>query len=346
MTKTFYRNRRVYFLFLIIICSICLAVQAQPTQGNSADLKIRFTSGKSALKIPFKLYNNHIYTRVRVNNSKPLWFLIDTGAGNIINARNAKTIGLKLTPVGQTTGVGESSVDVSLAENISFALPSATYREQKVAVLSLESVEDCANEIAVDLEGQIVLRKQPLKGTERQPIDGVLGDDFFKNFVVEIDYSAQFINLYDPQGYNYSGRGTAIPIELTDNHIYLRALLTASQQKTVNSRLMIDSGSMVALILNRPFVEKNNLLPPKEQTTPFNVCGIGGDSKTQVGNLKNLKLENLNYENPVVMFSQAANGVLAREDFDGSIGNAILRRFKVIFDYSRKQMILESTLKK
>jgi hypothetical protein len=322
-----------------------LAVHAQPTQENSAALKIRFTIGKSALKIPFKLYNNHIYIQVRVNNSKPLWFLLDTGGANILNARNAKTTGLKLTPAGQTTGVGESSVDVSLAENVSFAFPSATYQGQKVAVLSLESVEDCANEIAVDSEGRIVLRKQPLKGNERQPIDGVLGDDFFKNFVVEIDYSAQFINLYDPQSYNYSGRGTAIPIELTDNHIYLSALLTASQERTVKSRLMIDTGSMGALILNRPFVEKNNLLPPKEQTTPFNVCGIGGDSKTQIGNLKNLRLESLNYENPVVMFSQAANGVLARDDFDGTIGNAILRRYKVIFDYSRKQMILETTLK-
>lgn len=157
---------------------------------------VRFASGKSALKIPFKSYNNHIYLRVGVNNSKPLWFLLDTGASNIINERNAGAINLKLTPVGQTDGVGETSVDVSLAENISFTLPGVTYKAQKVAVVSLENVERCASEITVDLQGKITLREQPAKGDERQAIDGVLGDEFFKNFVVEIDHTAQLIEAW------------------------------------------------------------------------------------------------------------------------------------------------------
>ncbi len=33
-------------------------------------------------------------------------------------------------------------------------------------------------------------------------------------------------------------------------------------------------------------------------------------------------------------------------EIDGSLGNAILRRFRVVFDYSRKQMILEPASKK
>ncbi len=307
---------------------------------------VRFVSGRSALKIPFKLYNNHIYLQVGVNNSKPFWFLLDTGAPNIINDGNAKTLNLKLTPAGQTSGVGENSADVSLAENVSFTLPGTVYKERKVAVVSLESVEECANEIAVDLQGKIALRKQPLKGDEHQPIDGVLGDAFFKNLVVEIDYAAQFINLYEPKTYRYPGAGKVIPLELTDNHIYVRAPLKASKQSSVNGRFMIDSGSMLALILNRPFIEKNNLLPPKEQTTAFDVCGIGGYSKTQIGAIENLQLEKLNLGSLVTVFSQATNGVLTRTDFDGVIGNAILRLYKVVFDYSRKQMILESTSKK
>lgn len=47
---------------------------------------VRFAPGRSALKIPFKLHNNHIYLRVGVNKSQPLWFLLDTGAANIISA--------------------------------------------------------------------------------------------------------------------------------------------------------------------------------------------------------------------------------------------------------------------
>lgn len=307
---------------------------------------VRFASGKSALKIPFRLYNNHIYLSVGVKDSKPLWFILDTGAPNIINGRNSKTLNLKLTPVGQTSGVGENSTDVSIVENVSFKLSGVTYKERQVAVVNLENIEECANKVTVDPEGKIAFREQPLIGDERQLIDGVFGNGFLKNFVVEIDYAAQLINLYEPKSYRYSGSGKTISLELTDNHIYVRASLAASKQKPVNARLMIDSGAAVALTLNRPFLDANKLLAPKEQTNTFNVCGIGGDSKTQIGSLESLTLDNLTVENPITLFSQASNGVLARDDFDGIIGNAVLRHYKVIFDYLRRRMILESPSKK
>lgn len=109
---------------------------------------------------------------------------------------------------------------------------------------------------------------------------------------------------------------------------------------------MIDTGFMGALILNRPFVEKSGLLPPDEQTTPFELCGIGGTSKTRIGTLESLRLGSADVKAPVTLFSQAAEGNLSREDFDGMIGNALLRRFKVVFDYSRSRMFLESSTKK
>ena len=307
---------------------------------------VRFASGSSALKIPFKLWNNHIYVQTSVNNSKPLWFLLDTGAPNIINRRNAETLGLKLTPRGQAGGVGENVVDVWSAENISFSLPGVVYSSQKAGVVSLENVEECANKIIVDPQGIINRRQQLAEGKEYQPIDGVLGTEFFKTFVVEIDYTGQLINLYDPKSYRYSGNGEAIPLGSQGIHIFLRAPLTVQTRTFPDRRFMIDTGSVLALILNKPFIDANNLLPPPEQTKPTEVCGIGGKSITQVGTIKNLQLKNFNFENPVTLFSQATGGVLVRTDFDGIIGNAILRSFRIIFDYSRNRMILESNTKR
>ncbi len=73
-------------------------------------------------------------------------------------------------------------------------------------------------------------------------------------------------------------------------------------------------------ILNRPFTEKSGLLPPDEQTTPFEVCGIGGGSKTRIGTLESLRLGSADVRAPVTLFSQAAEGNLSRADFDGLIG--------------------------
>ena len=327
-----YVHRVILSISLIISC--CAV-----SLGGAPD--VRFASGKSALNIPLRIFNNHVYLQVSVNNAKPLWFLLDTGSSNIINTRHARTLGLKLTPAGQTTGIGEGSVDVFLTENISFTLPGVTIAREKSAVLSLENVEECLNKIDVDLQGKVSWRAQAASGDERQSFDGVLGDEFFRHFVVEIDYAAKSMNLYDPQSYHYRGQGERIPLEVRQRYIYLRAPITASGRSPINGLFIIDSGSATALTLNSPFVSQNKLLPPPNQTTPFSTCGIGGDSQTQVGSLAEIRLGNIKLDSPVTMFSQATNGTLANPDVSGSIGNAILRRFKVVFDYSRKVMILD-----
>jgi hypothetical protein len=191
------------------------------------------------------------------------------------------------------------------------------------------------------LQGKITWRAQAAKEDERQPIDGVLGDEFFRLLVVEIDYAAKSINLYDPKSYHYQGKGERIPLEVRQKYIYIRAPITASGRSPINGLFMIDSGSAVALLLNSPFVAQNKLLPPLNQTTPFSICGIGGNSQTQVGKLAEMRLGKIKLESPITMFSQASKGALANPDLSGTIGNAVLRRFKVVFDYSLRVMILD-----
>jgi hypothetical protein len=175
---------------------------------------VRFTSGRNALKIPFRLYNNHIYLRVAINGSAPLWFVLDTGARNIIASKHARALGLKLTPAGQAAGSGEKAQDVFITENVSFALPGVTVTRQKFGVLDFQNLEECSNELDVDAQGNMMKRQRSRQGDERQPFDGVLGDELFRLFVVEIDYATQVINLYEPNNYNYNGRGEAIPLEV------------------------------------------------------------------------------------------------------------------------------------
>ena len=60
-----------------------------------------------------------------------------------------------------------------------------------------------------------------------------------------------------------------------------------------------------------------------------------------VGRLPNLQLGHFTLTDPVVHFAQDQKGAFASSDFSGVIGGELLRRFKVIFDYAHKQMILE-----
>lgn len=299
-------------------------------------------SGGSARRIPFKLWNNHIYIQTSVNDSPPLWFLLDTGASTFLSRRVADTFKLPLTPRGRVGGVGETTIEIWSAEDISFRFSGVEYARRRVGVIATEPIEVCANRIKADENGKITRLEKAAQGDQYQAIDGILGSDFFQTFVVEIDYDKQMIDLYDPKSYQYAGTGEIFRLEMAGIHIFVRAPLNATADKIfTDSRFLVDTGAVGALFLNTPFVDNNKLLPPPEQTKPQELCGIGGTTASQVGTIESLQLKSHRLDKPVTVFSQSGGGVLTRPDFDGIIGNAILRRFRVIFDYSRNQMILE-----
>jgi hypothetical protein len=58
--------------------------------------------------------------------------------------------------------------------------------------------------------------------------------------------------------------------------------------------------------------------------------------------LINQRSQFLAIENPVTVFSYAADGPFAATDSQGNIGAEILEKFKVILDYQNNRAILES----
>ena len=115
-------------LVLIVSLAMSLAGVAQPSAPD-----VRFASGKSSLRIPLRLHNNLIYLQLSINNSRPLWFILDTGASHIIDPRRAQALGLQLRAAERTIGVGETYVDVSTAGGITFRLPGVTLSDQTVS---------------------------------------------------------------------------------------------------------------------------------------------------------------------------------------------------------------------
>jgi hypothetical protein len=338
---------RIAFL-LTVLCILTTdldevtSAQGQKAISNALRADVRFASGNGALKIPFELYNNHIYLKVSVNGSSPLSFLLDTGAPHIIDLKQARAIGLKLKFEGQATGVGEGTVGFYSSNGITFNLPGVSLSGQRVGVLPLEPVAVCASEIVVDERGHLQKCGPDKQRCQKRVIDGVLGHDFFTRFVVEIDYGSRLINLYTPENYKYQGTGESFPLEIKDQKIYVKGRLSLSGRAPIDGRFLIDTGNASSLFLTRRFVDANRLLPPAPELTRFFVCGIGGDSEILIGTLSALQLGNIKISGPVTGFAQAKNGELADADYAGNIGGAILRHFKVVFDYSHGRMILES----
>jgi hypothetical protein len=322
------RLRLLVYLMLLTICPSVL--------GSD----IRFSSGRSALAIPFELDDNLIYVPVSINNSKPLSFILDTGAFTIVNLPRAQELGVKLKRFGQTEGIGDEQQDVFLgAERVSFGLPGVTLSRQRLLAVTLNKVEDCIDKFIVDENGRDISSSKPHVKGARRKVDGILGAEFFSNFVVEIDYASRLINVYEPASYRWNGKGEKLPLELEPQHIFVQAHVRSQGRPALPVKLLVDTGGAMAITLTRRFTDEHQLLPSTERLSSTPVCGLAGmmKEKSLLGEIDALMLGNLKIGNPLVEFRRAT----VDYESDGFLGGAILRRYKVIFDYSRRLMILE-----
>ena len=280
-------------------------------------LRVHFASSNSALKIPLEIDNNIILMRVRVNNSRPLKFLFDTGASHsVIDSRRATELGLKSQ--GQATGSGTGgAVQVSLIKGVSLSVQGAEVSNQLIASM-------------------------PFNTPSGFEFDGIIGYDFINQFVVEVEYQNKVMSLYNPRTYAYSGKGEVIPLILAGRRtplIHTRIILEG--RAPVEAKLEVDTGLDGTFIINSPFVKKQGLLAAIPETTQGSGVGAGGEQKRLIGRVKAVQFGRLVIDNPPVGFSLDTEGSGASENYDGLIGGEILRRFKVILDYSRRRMILE-----
>ena len=122
-------------------------------------------------EFPFQFREGLLWVEVTMPQSeKPLNFLLDTGAGvSAINLNTAKRIGLKLGPEVEVHGV-ETTLTGYWQQRVS----------AKVGEMRLPT-----EYIAVDLE--------KLSRSCERPVDGLIGADFFRGRVVQIDFDAQRI---------------------------------------------------------------------------------------------------------------------------------------------------------
>lgn len=261
---------------------------------------------------------NHVLLQGRVNGSEPLWFTLDTGAASsVINMRRARELGLELKGTGRAQGAGGTAETARLS-GITFSLPGVEIKNLNVMAIALDSIE----------------------ATAGRSMDVIIGAELFQRYVVEVDYTARLITLYDPQQYVYNGKGESLPLKFSSNHPYVTGKITVPGMEPIEGDFVIDAGSGFGITFNPPFFKEHRLLEHLAKTIQTKARGVGGEFSLEVGRVESLELGRFKLEKPVTAFPQT-RGFIAKEGAAGNIGGLILRRFKVIFDYSRKRMILE-----
>ncbi len=275
-------------------------------------------------KIQFKLVNNLPVIPVEVNGTK-LSFILDTGVKSTIlfSLENADSLLLNnATPI-QLHGLGEGG--------------------------SVEALKSLGNEVkvggAMDRNHALyIIFDKSLNFSPRMgiPIHGILGNDFFKNFIVKISYGNERLTFYKPENYVFKNckKYEELDLIFEAGKPYIK-LDVASQNTVSEVNLLVDSGSSDALWLFDPegFITES----PKNYFEDFLGLGLSGNifgkrSQLQSVVFGEIKMPNINASFPNVEAIERAKKVKER---DGSVGGGFLSRFTVVFDYKNKKMRLQ-----
>lgn len=265
-----------------------------------------------------------IFLRAKVNSSRPMWFVLDSGASFplVIDTRRAQELGLKLQ--GHRTlegGAGPGTYSAFMTRGVSVNVSGFELGERTAVVFDLASMEAQAG----------------------RPVDGLIGRDLFSRYVVEIDYVGNKVTLYQPESYVYSGSGHSVRLELQGDLLFVPASIEMPGRPKFQGQFLVDTGGgLVTAILNAPTARVRNLPEPSQKMIlDRSLSGLGGEMRLLVGRAVSISLGSIAIHKPVIYISQDKAGALASTDFDGVIGGEILKRFKAVFNCQRNRLILE-----
>jgi hypothetical protein len=170
--------------------------------------------------------------------------------------------------------------------------------------------------------------------------DGILGVGFFRRFVVEIDTDKRVMRLHEPAGFNYSGKGEVLRMEFKTSTPIIEAAIVPLGSGEIAGRFEIDTGCDDCVCLGHEFVSANHLLGETNSAAESVRRGVGGSAGIQPGKLAELRIGKFVVKEPTANFF--LEGSPAGEGQAGHIGMGALGRFKIIFDYAKREMILET----
>jgi hypothetical protein len=270
---------------------------------------------KSTWTVPIEMVRGRVMVPLTINeDTKPHRFLFDTGYGvNMIHPELVQALDLKRVGSVDIIGIAGRE-EAGTYDGVHLRMGGTTYSPRRIASL-------------------------PSDARRRRREDGILGSGFLRQYVVEIDADAKVMHLHEPKTFAYSGKGEILKLEFPKDTPVINAEIVDPKGKTIPARLEIDTGCDGPMCLGSHFVQAHDLIEKAEDTKGGIRAGVGGGTKVRYGQVSQIKLGRLTVDKPQTSFF--LEGAPTDEAQAGHIGMPALLKFKVIFDYSRRQMILE-----
>ena len=294
---------------------ICISAEAQ---------YFEFTGKRKRETIPFKLVKNLMIIPLKINGTGPYNFVLDTGVGLFLITDPAliDTIQIKNLRTIKVTGFGAGEdLSAFVAPSLEIDIGSAKAKSVPAAILKKDVFE--------------------LSSFAGMPVHGLIGYEFFNSFTVRISYPLNSIIIYRPDKFYIPKKGAKIPITIEERKPYMVNEIVLSSGKKIPLKIIIDTGAGHPISLES--YEGKPFEVPHVNISANLGIGLTGPIKGYIGRIPSVKIGKYTLDNVISAFPDYndVGSKVRLVNRNGSVGNSILRRFDVVFDYSRGVMYLK-----
>ena len=296
--------------------------------GNTQYNGIDILQGKRKVEIPFNYVQGFIVIDIQYQFIIPLSLIFDTGAQNTI-IFDKSTLDLINTEYSKEIDImgADYSYEIKalIARNINLSLTEGKIGVDRDILVLKEDI--------VKL-GEIV-------GKE---IHGIIGANYFKGLIIEINYRKNKLTFHNPNFFNFKRvkEYSKVPIELIDSKPYIQATAYADSIQAKPIKFLLDTGASLSLMMLAN--AENGIKIPQNTIVGSLGKGLGGDIKGYVGFIDSFKIsdDGTTINRPLSYFQKLNlsenDSLLVR---DGMIGNTLLERFDIVIDYHNKNLYLK-----
>lgn len=287
----------------LILCGI---VATLSTAGVSRTACCQEPSAKpteTLQEFPIDGHGRLMIVPVTLDNEK-LLFAVDTGSAiSIFDTSLKPKLGETKGKVTIRSSLGQSRVDI-------FNCPDAS-----VGMLSLKA---CNQVTSLDLEA--------VRRASGKEIYGVLGIDFLKHFMVQVDFDGGTLRLFKGIGSQKDHLGSPLPMAFDAEGC---PTITAIIGEKHAEQFVIDTGATYISIEAGAFdrmVNGKEIIPGASSA----LATAGGAFRARSGKLLRMSIDDF-----------ALKGLRTDRDSKSSIGLRLLSRFLVTFDFPNRTLYLK-----
>lgn len=314
------------FAPLLIILLLSFSNEVTGEEPASTRTGFYFESWRRSDRIEGKVTHNLVIVPMRINDSPPLNFILDTGVNTTILTEPlmAYSLGLEVDELVYVLGIGNQGIiEAGRVNDLTFKLGKLTGYNMDMIILP---------------EG--ILSFTEIFGF---PVHGILGYDLFSRFPVKINYFFESVRIFKEPTYRIPRKGKVVPLKIENNKPYITVELSPSENEKPDSiDLMMDLGATQPLFLSREHIKKVNKTIPA-----FLGKGISGNLTGELGRLDSIRIDDFRLDDPLVAFpnEEFLNHPNIKLNWTGLVGGGVLKRFHLIIDYQSEHVIMKKNYK-